>query len=82
MPGRKLSREWTPEEVASETRDSDESLPEARTTHRRRLFSDRTKGGAEDQAGDEDYDVEEEYQLPGRPPLPDPPRRPDSAEGA
>jgi hypothetical protein len=80
VPSRKLSREWTPEEVASETRDSNENLPEAPTIHRRRLFAGPSVGGAEHQAGDEDY--EEEHPLPDRPVLSDPPRRLDSAEGA
>ena len=69
---KKLSREFTPQEVAEETKGVDESLPEEATTHRRPLFSGRSVGGAEHRAG-----VEEEAEEPRREerPMPTPPPR-------
>ncbi|MER5268563.1 hypothetical protein ABTZ99_41375 [Actinosynnema sp. NPDC002837] len=78
MAFERLSREWTPEEVATEAKDSVEDLPEARTTHRRPLVSGRAAGGAEHRPGDEDY--QEDRLSPERPARPDPPSRPDSPE--
>jgi hypothetical protein len=74
VPDKRLSKEWSPEEAAMETKDSDESLAEAPTLHRRRLSADRARGGAEHQAG---YEKEEEEERPDqqRRVPPDPPRQ-------
>jgi hypothetical protein len=69
---KKLSRDYTPEEVAEEMKGIDEGLPEADTVQRRPLFSARSAGGAEHRAG-----VEEEAEEPRREerPKPTPPPR-------
>ena len=81
MAKERLFREWTPEELASEAKDSDERLVEATTDHRRPLISDRAKGGAQHSAGEQEYDEEERADYQGPPPE-DPPRRFSSDQGA
>lgn len=76
----KLSREYTPKEIIEETRGVDESLPEAVTTHRRSLTSDRGAGGAEHRVGQEEE--VEEPQVEGLQALPDPPKQSDPYKGA
>jgi len=76
---KKLSREYTPEQVAEETKGVDDTLPEAATTQRRPLFSDREAGGAEHWAGEEEEGEEPQRQEL---PAPDPPRQSDPRKGA
>lgn len=73
---KRLSKELTPEQVAEETRDVDETLPEAATTIRRPMSADRGRGGAFHQVGEEEEG--EETQPPPIPTPLDPPRRPES----
>jgi len=67
---KKLSREFTPQEVAEETKGVDESLPEEATIHRRPLFSDRMVGGAEHRAGVEEEAEEPRHEERPKPTLP------------
>ena len=77
---KKLSTEFTPEQVAEETKGVDTSLPEDATTHRRPLSSARHVGGAEHRAGEEQ---EAEEPSPQQIPTPeDPPRRLNTPKGA
>lgn len=77
---KKLSTEFTPEQVAEETKGVDTSLPEDATTHRRPLSSARQVGGAEHRAGEEQ---EAEEPSPQQIPTPkDPPRRLNTPKGA
>lgn len=75
-----LSRDYTPEEIAEETRGVDVTLPEAETTHRRALSSDRAAGGSEHRAGQEEE--REEPTIEGMHKLADPPRRSEPNKGA
>jgi len=68
---KKLSREFTPEELAEETKGINESLTEEATIHRRPLFSGRIAGGAEHRSGEEEEAEEprhEERPMPRLPP--------------
>ncbi len=81
MSKRRLSREWSIDEAATETKDSDEALPESPTEHRRSPGGESVKGGAEHRAGEEPYDEEEPRQRE-RPLAEDPPLRLQSSEEA
>ena len=67
---KKLSREFTQQELAEETKGINESLPEAATIHRRPLFSGRIVGGAEHRAGVEEEGEEPRHEERPMPPLP------------
>jgi hypothetical protein len=68
-PEKKLSREYTPQEVAEETKGVDESLPEEAAIHRRPL-SGRVAGGAEHRAGAEEEAEEAPHEERPKPSLP------------
>jgi len=75
-----LSREYTPEEIVEETRGVDDTLPEAETTRRRALSSDRGAGGAEHRTGQDEE--REEPKLEGLQKLADPPTKSEPYKGA
>ena len=76
----RLSREFTQKELIEETRGVDESRPEAVTTHRRALGSDRRAGGAAHRAGEEGE--LEEPKVEGLQSPPDPPKQSGPQKGA
>lgn len=76
----KLSREWTPDEAAEETKASDESLPEAGITQRRPGRSNRAAGGSDHVIGEERYE-RDDSPLFERPIPPDPPLHHQPTEG-
>ena len=75
-----MRRELSPEEIAEETKGIDETLPEARTLHRRPL-TERAKGVSEHRAGEEE-EAEEDREREKVPEQEDPPRKYEESEGA
>jgi len=74
-----LRTAWTSADVAEQTSESHEGLPEATLVHRHP--ADATAAGADHMAGDESYDPSDAREADGDETLrvpPDPPRRPDA----
>jgi hypothetical protein len=81
MSNQRLVREWTLEEAAEETKDSDESLSEASITHRRTVASNPAIGGSDHAVGEESHEADDSALLE-RTVAPDPPRSHQPTEGA
>ena len=76
MAQKSLSTEWAREQAMRDSKDSDESMPEASTSDHLSRFSERAAGGADHKAGEDEGEEAsaEASRVQGLTTPPDPPR--------